>query len=321
MGYTFDATDDSGVQSSACTPAPGTGFAVGSTPVHCTATDVRGNTTTADFAVIVSDTTPPAVTAPAGITVAATNLNGAVVSYSVSATDLVDGSRPVTCSRASGSTFAIGDTLVSCTSTDTHGNTSPARTFNVHVDPPADTTVASCAVTGQGVDSSGKKYADMTVRDTGSGLASIGVLQSTNAITPVPAFTVGTTAAVIVRATKINQSQTSVFELRVKDMAGNSIDCDPTSATLTVKARGGSVVQRMTRIPAKEHQLRIDNGRPGLSKVEITVNGKRFKVVRLKPGRTVLLDLAKVMRAGNNNTITVKGTAKRRGFAMVLISD
>ncbi|HKI91384.1 MAG TPA: HYR domain-containing protein, partial [Gaiellaceae bacterium] len=80
------------------------------------------------------DTTPPALSGlPAGLTADATGPDGAAVSYAApTATDLVDGSVPVDCSPASGSTFAIGDTTVTCTATDAHGNAASAA-FSVHV--------------------------------------------------------------------------------------------------------------------------------------------------------------------------------------------
>src|SRR5207248_8264840 len=64
------------------------------------------------------DTTPPVLSLPANITAEATGPAGAVVTYSASATDVVDGSRPVTCTSAPGSTFAIGSTIVSCSASD-----------------------------------------------------------------------------------------------------------------------------------------------------------------------------------------------------------
>jgi hypothetical protein len=70
----------------------------------------------------VTDTTAPVLTLPAPI-VAATSVSGAIVTYLASAVDLVDGARPVSCTPASGSAFAIGTTSVSCSASDTRGNT------------------------------------------------------------------------------------------------------------------------------------------------------------------------------------------------------
>ena len=78
------------------------------------------------------DTTPPDLTVPGSLSADATGPGGAVVDYSASATDAVDGSVPVTCSPESGSTFAIGDTTVECTATDAAGNSASGQ-FTVHV--------------------------------------------------------------------------------------------------------------------------------------------------------------------------------------------
>jgi hypothetical protein len=70
----------------------------------------------------VNDTTPPVITMPANLTTGATGPSGASVTYSVSATDAVDGTVTVNCSPASGALFAIGTTVVNCSATDAHAN-------------------------------------------------------------------------------------------------------------------------------------------------------------------------------------------------------
>ena len=94
-----------------------------------------GCTGTADFALTIVDTTPPALTLPADITSTATSPSGAVVSFAATALDLVDGARPVSCTPSSGSTFAIGSTNVACTASDTRGNTA-SGSFSVTVTEP-----------------------------------------------------------------------------------------------------------------------------------------------------------------------------------------
>ena len=72
----------------------------------------------------VTDTTPPVISGTSTpITAEATSASGAVVTYSSpTATDNVDGSVAVTCTPASGSTFKIGTTPVTCKATDSAGN-------------------------------------------------------------------------------------------------------------------------------------------------------------------------------------------------------
>ncbi len=117
-----------------CAPASGSTFALGTTMVTCSASDQVGNTSHANFNVTVRDTTPPVFSnVPSNITAEATSRNGAVVNYNPpTANDTVSGSVAVTCGPASGSTFALGTTTVSCTATDNAGNTGTA-TFKVTV--------------------------------------------------------------------------------------------------------------------------------------------------------------------------------------------
>jgi uncharacterized repeat protein (TIGR01451 family) len=65
-----------------CAPAPGATFPLGTTVVTCTAVDDGGNETSGTFRIIVRDTTPPVVTPPANITVAATESGAATAGAS-----------------------------------------------------------------------------------------------------------------------------------------------------------------------------------------------------------------------------------------------
>ena len=86
---------------------------------------------------------PPSIAAPSSLVAEATGPLGAVVSYTVTASN-VDGAVPVSCVPASGSTFHLGHTTVSCSSTDGQGNTSRAS-FDVQV---RDTTAPTLSVPG-----------------------------------------------------------------------------------------------------------------------------------------------------------------------------
>lgn len=81
------------------------------------------------------DITPPTISGAVAKTVRAPRgAKRARVVYAVSARDAVDGAVPVSCVPRSGSRFAIGRTVVSCSATDTSGNTRTAR-FTVTVRP------------------------------------------------------------------------------------------------------------------------------------------------------------------------------------------
>lgn len=82
--------------------------------------------------VLALDSTPPTITAPAGITVDATGPSGALVHYPASARDDHDAAPRLICSPASGSVVPIGDTTVVCDAKDASGNASSVR-FVTHV--------------------------------------------------------------------------------------------------------------------------------------------------------------------------------------------
>ena len=136
------ATDGVSSASVSCTPASGSLFPLGPTTVTCTATDDAGNQATTTLTVLVEDTTPPAVTPPANLTLEATSPAGATAWFNATATDLVDGSLAPTCAPAAGSTFPLGNTTVECSATDEAGNTGNA-TFRVTVQ---DTTAPALQV-------------------------------------------------------------------------------------------------------------------------------------------------------------------------------
>ena len=105
-----------------CAPASGSVFALGATPVTCTATDAHANGASATFLVTVVDTTGPVLTLPPPIVAEATSPAGAVVTFTATALDAVTGPATVMCLPAAGSTFPTGLTVVTCTATDATGH-------------------------------------------------------------------------------------------------------------------------------------------------------------------------------------------------------
>jgi hypothetical protein len=80
----------------------------------------------------VADTTAPELSVPGSFSVNATGPDGAVVEYTATAIDAVDGAVTPVCQPGSGTLFPIGTTTVSCTATDTSGNGGSAS-FDVTV--------------------------------------------------------------------------------------------------------------------------------------------------------------------------------------------
>src|SRR5207247_9944797 len=78
--YSASASDIvDGAVAVTCNRASGSTFAIATTTVVCSATDVHLNTGSASFSVTVRDTTPPAVTVPANSPAAAPSPAGAAV--------------------------------------------------------------------------------------------------------------------------------------------------------------------------------------------------------------------------------------------------
>ena len=138
--YATDVVD--GMLAASCEPISGSTFALGSNTVICTATDSHGNIGNSEFTIDVQDTTDPILALPADITAEATSEDGAVVNFTASASDIVDGALDVACDWNDGDTFPLGTTLVSCSATDNNGNTSNGS-FNVTVE---DTTAPELAL-------------------------------------------------------------------------------------------------------------------------------------------------------------------------------
>ncbi len=133
-----------GVVPVSCSPTSGSPFPFGASSVSCSATDAHNNTGTATFTVTVVDTTPPTIAAHSDVTVQATGATGAVGSYTSPATaDIVDGAGTASCSPLSGSVFPLGNTAVTCTAIDAHGNIATPRIFVVHV---VDTTAPALSL-------------------------------------------------------------------------------------------------------------------------------------------------------------------------------
>jgi hypothetical protein len=103
------------------TEAPAGPFGLGNHAVTLTANDGAA-TAQCVGTVTVVDATPPTITCPAPIVIEACVEGGPVAHFSATSADNC-GAAPVTCTHASGSTFPVGTTTVSCTATDALGNT------------------------------------------------------------------------------------------------------------------------------------------------------------------------------------------------------
>ena len=103
-----------------CDPISGSIFALGTTPVTCSATDAHNNMVDATFTVTVGDAVAPTIVAPADVTKEATGPLTVVELGMPSVSDIVDVDPAVT--NNAPASFPVGTTEVTWTATDDSGN-------------------------------------------------------------------------------------------------------------------------------------------------------------------------------------------------------
>jgi predicted extracellular nuclease len=158
-----------------CVPGSGSTFAVGNTGVTCSAQDLAGNYSETSFTVTVEDTTAPVLSLPGDLGAEATSPSGATVTFTADASDAVSTSMVVSCLPASGSTFPLGTTAVTCSVQDLAGNTT-AGGFSVTVeDTTAPVLTLPAAVAAEAPTSAGTAVSFNTT--------------ATDLVTPAPAVT------------------------------------------------------------------------------------------------------------------------------------
>ncbi len=159
-----------------------------------------------------ADTTAPVLTLPANIIAEATKAQGAVVTFTASANDGVDGPVAVTLTPASGSTFPLGTTTVTASATDAAGNTATGS-FTVTV---RDTTqpglIVPANITAEATSASGA-----AVTFAATALDAV----STPTVTSAPAsgstFAIGTTTVNVTATDGAGNVTTGWFLVTVRD--------------------------------------------------------------------------------------------------------
>jgi hypothetical protein len=185
ISYSVSATDDEdGVLAPTCSPVSGTIFPLGTTTVSCSATDSAGAAVNGTFTVTVRDTTPPIVSAPAAITIPATEAGGARGSSwpalaaflaGGAAVDLVDSTPARLAPQVAGldanstTLFPLGTTTpVTFRFRDASGNIGVATsTVTVILGTPA----ISIRIAASGTVAGSRKFVDLELSNTGTGNA------------------------------------------------------------------------------------------------------------------------------------------------------
>lgn len=298
VGQITVATQDPTTTAVSCSPNPVT---VGS-PTSCKAT--------------VTDTASSGATTPTGTVTFSSNGSGA---FGSGGTCTLSGSGNTASCTVTYTPSASGTQTITAAYGGDSGHLPSSGTTQLQVtSATTDTTPPSCTLTG--VIAGPPKQIQITAQDSGSGLRSIVVTSSSNATTSVPPFTPGTTSPVVVTATKINQSAGSTVALQVTDVAGNVTNCDPALIGLRHhKAMAQRI--RVRHLSAAESTITIVNGKPGIRRILIAVNGKIVKSVILRAGQHETVSVAGAMRASGGNTIALTMMGKAGGGATVAIHN
>jgi large repetitive protein len=230
-------------------------FPIGRTTVTCTAKDSAGNTVSSSLVVVVRDQAAPRITLPSGTVAAnATGPKGGVATWNVSAVDNVDGALPVSCDRASGDVFAIGDTQVTCSARDRAGNLANGS-FTVavrdraapHITVPSDTVVAGAD------DWHGARVTfSVTATDAVDGTIAATCDPQAGSMFPLGQTTVSCTA----RDAAGNAAQPASFTVAVRDLTPPRFDLPNSPFTApTIDANGGPVQFTATAYDAVDGTL------------------------------------------------------------------
>ncbi|WNG39962.1 HYR domain-containing protein [Archangium violaceum] len=198
----------------------GTGFSLGTTSVTATVTDGLGRTSACAFTVTVRDTTAPTLVCPEALTVDATSLSGATVTYAPATADDAVSAVTLDYSQTSGSHFDVGTTIVSVSATDAAGNTARCSfpvTVNLPPEPvihcPEDVVVEATRADGNHVD-----FQPVSVLGTRP-------LSLTYSHDTEQGFPLGTTSVTVTVVDGLGRDDSCVFTITVRDTTAPVISC------------------------------------------------------------------------------------------------
>jgi hypothetical protein len=190
-----------------------------------------------------ADTTAPTLHLPANITEEATGASGKVVNFTATADDANPAHPAVTCTPASGSTFAIGTTTVNCEATDAAGNKATGS-FTVTVQ---DTTAPNISGTpsditkeATGANGATASWTAPTATDAVDGNVSVNC-ESASGLKSGDTFPLGSTTVTCTATDNAGNKATSSFSVKVQDTTGPVLSL-PADITKEATSAAGAVV-------------------------------------------------------------------------------
>lgn len=266
---------------------------------------------------VETDSVPPVILVPSDITAEATSAAGAEVNFAVSAVDDVDGPVSALADPASGSTFAIGTTIVDVGAADSAGNIATAS-FNVTVQDtiapaltvPADVTAEATSASGAAV-----AYGSATATDA------VGVTSLTYSAASGSTFALGTTTVAVDAGDAAGNASSGSFTVTVQDTTAPAITSLSTNAptlwppnhkmvAVTVSADAGDLVGVSSLKIVNVTSSEPDNGLgDGDTANDIQVTGDLTVNLRAERagggnGRTYTITVEASDDAGNTTTKT-----------------
>jgi probable HAF family extracellular repeat protein len=184
-----------------------------------------------------ADTVPPVLSLPANRTVNATSTAGAVVTFTATATDNVNGSVPVTLSKVSGSVFAFGTTTVTATARDAAGNTaSGSFTITVVNGGPALTLPANITTEATGPNGANVSFSASALDVVTGQPRPVKYSKASDS-----KFPLGTTTITVTATAADKKVSTGTFTVTVRDTIAPTLTL-PANRTVKAKSAAGSKV-------------------------------------------------------------------------------
>jgi hypothetical protein len=240
------------------------------------------------------------------------------------ATDAVDGDVPTTCNPVSGSTFPLGTTTVTCTATDTAGNTA-SSTFPVTV---MDTTAPVVAAHEDVSVTAAPGAPDAVVTYTAPDATDLvdGTVTVSCAPTSGSAFPVGTTTVVCTAVDRAGNTGSGSFSVTVNQGAPVENKADvkatitgPSTAvvgsrvtyTMTVTNNGPAAAKNLTSVLSTNGLTGITaspGGFTGSVKIcGVTISGTAWTIPTLASGQSLTYTVTGTVSVRKGKYVTALG--------------